>query len=273
MTRTSSDFIHLHVHTQYSLLDGACRLKDLLEKADSFGMEACAMTDHGNMFGAVEFYQKARKKGIKPILGCEIYIAPGSRFDKTPRSSGVTVGYHLVLLAYNNIGYSNLMKIVSVGYLDGFYYKPRVDKEILRANSEGLIALSACLQGEVSRQLLSGDKEKAKETAMEYSEIFGENNFYLEIQDNKIKEQEILNELMKELSAETGLPLVATNDVHYLHKSDYKAHDALLCIQTQTLIDDEKRMRFSTDHLYFKSPDEIRETFKDVPEALRIHLR
>ena len=267
-TRQSSNFVHLHVHTQFSLLDGACRLNDLIDLTKKYGMPACAITDHGNMFGAVEFDEKAVAAGIKPIIGCEIYVAPESRFNKT--SHGMRgAGYHLVLLAKNNTGYKHLMEIVSLGYLEGFYYKPRVDKEVLARCSKGIIALSACLKGEVPHFLMSDQWEEAKRVALEYSEIFGSENFYLELQDNRIEEQEKINKSLIRLSAATGLGLVATSDVHYLNKSDAKAHDALLCIQTQTNVSDTNRMRFQTDEMYFKSPEEMAERFSSVPEALK----
>ncbi|MFC1570567.1 DNA polymerase III subunit alpha [Candidatus Omnitrophota bacterium] len=272
MTKPQSDFVHLHVHTQFSLLDGACRLDELLDLAKEYGMPACAITDHGNMFGAVEFYEKAVKKGVKPIMGCEIYVAPESRFDKT--SHGIRgAGYHLVLLSKNMTGYKNLMEIVSIGYLEGFYYRPRVDKEVLTRCSKGLIAMSACLKGEVSHFLLSDQWDQAKRSAEEYSNIFGKDNFYLEIQDNQLEEQKRLNADMIKLSKELDLPLVATSDVHYLDRHDAKAHDALLCIQTQTTIDAQDRMKFQTDQLYFKSPEEMKERFSDVPEAVKNTVR
>ena len=267
MTESQSNFVHLHVHTQFSLLDGACRLDELLEVASKYNMPACAITDHGNMFGVIEFYEKARKKGIKPIIGCEIYVAPESRFDKT--SHGIKgASYHLVLLAKNLTGYKNLMEIVSIGYLEGFYYRPRVDKEVLARCSKGLIASSACLRGEVTHFLLSDQREQAKKVAAEYAAIFGKDNFYLEVQDNQMEQQYRANAEMIKLARELDLPLVATNDVHYLDKSDAKAHDALLCIQTQTTLDDTNRMRFQTDQLYFKSPEEMQNAFSDIPEAI-----
>ncbi|MFC1549087.1 DNA polymerase III subunit alpha [Candidatus Omnitrophota bacterium] len=271
MTEIQSDFVHLHIHTQFSLLDGACRHDELLDFAKKYNMPACAITDHGNMFGAIEFYQKATARGIKPIIGCEVYVAPESRFDKT--SHGIKGAYHLVLLAKNMTGYSNLMELVSIGYLEGFYYKPRVDKEVLRRHSKGLIALSACLGGEIPHFLLSNQFEEAKKAALEYADIFGKDNFYLEIQDNNIEDQDRLNKNLIKLAGETGLPLVATNDVHYIDKTDAKAHDALLCIQTQTTLDEEDRMKFKTDQLYFKSPEEMKEAFSETPEAVKNTVR
>ena len=242
-------------------------MNDLVDLANTYNMSSCAITDHGNMFGAIDFYRKAKEKGIKPIIGAEVYVAPGSRFDKT--SHGIKgAGFHLVLLVKNLTGYQNLMKIVSAGYLEGFYYKPRVDKDVLSRHSKGLIAMSACLQGEVPHYLLSDQLDQAKKSALEYSDIFGKKNFYLELQENHIAKQTELNKKMITLSRETGLPLVATNDVHYLSKGDDKAHDALLCIQTQSRLDDADRMRFTTDQLYFKSPEEMKDAFKDTPEAI-----
>ncbi len=268
MTKQQSNFVHLHVHTQFSLLDGACRLGELLDLAKSYDMPACAITDHGNMFGAIEFYEKAKSRGIKPIIGCEIYVAPESRFDKT--SHGIKgASYHLVLLVKNITGYKNLIEMVSVSFMEGFYYKPRVDKEVLTRCSKGLIAMSACLKGEVPHFLLSGQREEAKKAAMEYSEIFGKDNFYLELQDNHLDEQNKLNPELISLAKETNLPLVATSDVHYLSAGDAKAHEALLCVQTQTTLSDPNRMKFQTDQLFFKSPKEMQESFKDVPSAIR----
>jgi DNA polymerase-3 subunit alpha len=272
MSAPDPKFVHLHVHTQYSLLDGACRLDDLIDKAKEYGMPACAITDHGNMFGVIEFYEKALKKGVKPILGCEMYVAPESRFDKT--SHGIKgASYHIVLLARNMTGYKNLIELVSAGYIEGFYYKPRIDKEILSKLSSGLIALSACMGGEVPHFLISDQYEEAKKSALEYAGIFGKDNFYLELQDNRMEDQYKVNKGLKRISEETGIPLVATSDVHYLQRDDAKAHESLLCIQTQTTLDDPNRMRFTTDHLYFKSPREMAESFSDVPEALENTLR
>ena len=267
MTKQHSKFVHLHVHTQFSLLDGACRLGELLDLAHSYDMPACAITDHGNMFGAIEFYEAAKSRGVKPIIGCEIYVAPESRFDKT--SHGIKgASYHLVLLAKNLTGYKNLIEIVSISFLEGFYYKPRVDKEVLNRCSKGLIAMSACLQGEVPHFILSGQYDEAKKAAMEYSDIFGKDNFYLELQDNHLDKQNKLNSELIRLASETNLPLVATSDVHYLDRLDAKAHEALLCVQTQTTLSNPERMKFQTDQLYFKSPEEMEKSFKDVPEAI-----
>lgn len=262
-----SDFVHLHTHTQYSLLDGACRIEDLMKIAQRYKMPAIAMTDHGNMFGAIEFYNEAISHGVKPIIGVEIYVAPGSRFDKTPRRIKETAN-HITLLAKNETGYKNLMKLVSIGYLEGFYYKPRVDKEVLAKHSEGLIVLSGCLKSKLS-QLLFNDKEKeAKEFLAEFNDIF-QGNFYLEIQDNNLPEQKkVLKETIK-IAKEFSMPLVATNDIHYINKEDAKAHEALLCLQTQTTLEDPNRMRFRTDEFYFKSPQEMKDIFKEVPESIK----
>ncbi len=268
-----SSFIHLHVHTQYSLLDGAIRLKDLIQTARSYEMPAITITDHGNMFGALEFYEMAKNAGIKPIIGCEVYLAPRSRFDRQTKgdaggSSEEDRSYHLLLLARDATGYQNLLKLVSAAYIEGFYYRPRIDKEILRRHSQGLIALSACLKGEVASHLLKGQGEHARKAAREYSEIFGPDGFYLELQANGIPEQAVVNDGLIALGREMGLPLVATNDCHYLRRSDARAHEILLCIQTGKTILDDKRMKFQTDHLYFKSPDEMAREFAHVPDAL-----
>lgn len=258
-------FVHLHVHTEYSLLDGANRIGELLDKAVELNMDSIAITDHGAMFGVIGFYKEAKKRGIKPILGCEIYISKGKYTDKDPKEKSP---YHLVLLAENNEGYSNLMKIVSEGYVNGFYYKPRVDHEVLKKYSKGLIATSACLGGEVQNKILNGDFEGAKKTALIYRDIFGENNFFLELQDHGIREQKLVNEELIKLSKETGIPLVATNDVHYLTREDAKVHDVLLCIQTGKTVDEEDRMKFPTDEFYLKSYEEMSELFKGVEEAI-----
>lgn len=261
------EFIHLHVHSEYSLLDGAIRFKDLVKTAGEFGMTAAALTDHGNMHGALEFYETAREHGIKPILGCEIYVAPKSRHDRNAGAAGERM-HHLILLAENNAGYANLLKLVSLANFEGFYYKPRVDKELLATHHEGLLALSACLHGEVATHLLAGQYSRAEEAAMEYQDIFGRGNFYLELQATRSQEQEIVNRDLRHLGERTGLPLVATNDCHYLRAEDAKAHDVLLCIQTGKSVLEEKRLRFSTDELFFKSPDEMWTYFAEVPAAL-----
>lgn len=259
-------FTHLHVHTEYSLLDGASRVDKLIDRVKELGMDSIAITDHGAMFGVVDFYKKAIKKGIKPILGCEVYVSKGKYTEKNPIRDKNQ--YHLVLLAENNTGYSNLMKLVSEGFVNGFYYKPRVDHSILKDHSEGIIALSACLGGEVQNYLLNSNYERAKEIALLYKDIFGENNFYLELQDHGIEEQKKVNEELIKLSNETNIPLVITNDVHYTNKEDARVHDVLLCIQTGTTVDEENRMRFPSPEFYLKSPEEIQSLFPDVPEAM-----
>jgi len=244
------DFVHLHVHTQYSLLDGAIRIDNLLQRALEFDMQAVAITDHGTMFGVMEFFEKATKAGIKPVVGVEIYVAPRSRFDKTPQDNRELS--HLILLAENQQGYRNLCKLASVAQLEGFYYKPRVDKQILRQHSQGLIALSACLHGEIPRRIQSGRMDLADAAAREYLEIFGENHFYLEIQNNGIDIQQRVNEALVDMSQRLSIPLVASNDCHYLEREDVRAHDVLLCIQTGKTVHDTERLKFRTDQLYFK---------------------
>jgi DNA polymerase-3 subunit alpha len=259
-------FTHLHVHTEYSLLDGAARIGDLVARAKEFGMDAVAVTDHGVMFGAVEFYKAAKSAGIKPIIGCEVYTAARSMSDKD--SERDKQQGHLVLLAKNGTGYRNLMKIVSESFTKGFYYKPRVDKDLLRSRSDGLIALSACIAGDVQRRLLESNYEGAKREALALLDIFGEGNFYLELQDQGLaEERQILPDMLR-LREETGIPLVATNDVHYVNREDAAAQDVLLCIQTGKRIDDEDRLRFRSDQFYFKSEEEMTALFSDVPEAL-----
>jgi DNA polymerase-3 subunit alpha len=265
-------FVHLHVHTQFSLLDGAIRINDLLETVRSYNMPAVAMTDHGNMFGAVEFYEKCKDAGTKPIIGCEVYLAPRSRFERHAESNGPNGdqdrNFHLILLAKNRTGYQNLMKLVSHAYLEGFYYKPRIDKELLAQHHEGLIALSSCLKGEMASHILRRQEQTARKAALEYAEIFGPGNFYLELQANGIPDQSIVNEAFIQLGQECNLPLVATNDCHYLRRGDARAHEILLCIQTGKTVLDERRMKFQTDQLYFKSPEEMAKEFAHVPQAL-----
>ena len=259
-------FVHLHVHTEYSLLDGAIRIKDLVKKAKEDGMKAVAITDHGNMFGAINMYKECLKEGIKPIIGCEVYVAPRSRLDKQGKID--TEPNHLVLLAMNNEGYKNLIKIVSEGYISGFYYKPRVDKELLKKYNSGIIALSACIAGEISKKIINHNVEGAKEAVKEYLDIFGKDRFFLEIQDNKLREQVLVNSKLIELSREFGVGLVATNDCHYLDKEDYDFHEVLLCIQTRTTMSDENRMSFKVNEFYFKTQEEMKEAFKNIPEAI-----
>ncbi|MDP3041789.1 MAG: DNA polymerase III subunit alpha [Candidatus Omnitrophota bacterium] len=263
-----SEFVHLHLHTQYSLLDGACRIPEILAIAKSFKMDSLAITDHGSMFGAIDFYLEAQKTGIKPIIGCEVYVAPQSRLEK--KSGGIEdAANHLILLARNEEGYHNLMKLVSIGYLEGFYYRPRIDKEVLAQHAAGLIGLSACLKGEIPCLILQKRFNDAIKAADTYQNILGKGNFYLEIQGNSIPEQKIVNTGMIKISGELGIPLVATNDVHYPTKDRAAAHEALLCIQTQTTLDDPKHMRFQTEEFYFTSPEEMKKLFSECPEALK----
>ena len=263
-----ANFVHLHLHTQFSLLDGAIRLDELFKQAKAYRMPALAVTDHGAMFGAIEFYQQAERSGIKPIIGCEVYVAPGSRLDKTSR--GISeASFHLILLAKNLVGYRNLMKLVTAGYFEGFYYRPRVDKELLQKHNEGLIALSACLKGEIPFFLASGDKGKALQAAEELKAIFPDRRFYLEIQENKIAEQKKVNAGLMEIARELSLPLVATNDCHYLRREDAKAHEVLLCIQTGKTMRDVDRMQFSTEEFFFRSAEEMQELFSYCPESLQ----
>ena len=262
-----ADFVHLHVHSEYSLLDGACRIPDLVEAARKHRMPALAITDHGNLFGAIEFYEACMKGGIKPIIGVEAYIAPGSRLEK--ESKGIDeASFHLILLAKDEVGYRNLLKLISISNLEGFYYRPRIDKEVLGRHSKGLMGLSSCLNGEVSHWLARGDEVKAEKAASELGGLFSKGDFYLEIQDHGIADQRKIIPSMIQLSNRLELPLVATNDLHYLEKSQARAHETLLCIQTQTTLDDPKRFRFETDEFYFKSPQEMEALFGQVKEAL-----
>ncbi|MEA2604117.1 MAG: polymerase subunit alpha [Acidobacteriota bacterium] len=260
-----SDFVHLHLHSQFSLLDGANRLDDVIRAAAEAGMPAMALTDHGNMFGAIEFYNKARAAGVKPIVGIEAYVAQGSRLDRTP---GRGSSNHLVLLATNETGYRNLLKLTSSSFLEGFYYKPRIDKELLRQHSEGLIGLSACLKGEVNELIVATKEREAEATARDFLEIFGEGNFYLEMQDHGIPEQRLANEVVRRISQRTGIPLVVSNDCHYLRKDDAFAHDVLLCIGTQKSFNDADRLRYFSDNFYLKSADEMHQLFPQDHQAL-----
>ena len=260
-------FTHLHVHTEYSLLDGSSKIKEITKRAAELGMDSLAITDHGVMYGVIDFYKAAKEAGIKPVLGCEVYVAPGSRFDKEA-GTGEDKYNHLVLLAENNTGYQNLMKIVSRGFTEGFYYKPRVDKELLREFHEGIIATSACLAGEVQRYLARGMYEEAKRVALSYQDIFGKDNFFLELQDHGIAEQHYVNPQLLRMSEETGIELICTNDVHYTYADDADAHDILLCIQTGKKVTDENRMRYTGGQYYLKSPEEMAELFKYAPQAL-----
>ncbi|OIQ03739.1 MAG: DNA polymerase III subunit alpha [Syntrophobacteraceae bacterium CG2_30_61_12] len=270
-------FVHLHVHTQYSLLDGAIRFPDLFAVAKSYQMPAVTITDHGNMYGAFEFYLAARKAGLKPIIGCELYLAPKSRHDRQTNAGNGNGdsdrNHHLVLLAKDRTGYQNLMKLSTLAYTEGFYYKPRIDKELLRRHHQGLIALSSCLKGEVASHLLAHREDTARKAALEYQEIFGADHFYLELQANGLEEQALVNEALIRLGRELNIPLVATNDCHYLKRSDARAHEILLCIQTGKTVLDDKRMKFHTDQLYFKSPDEMAREFAQVPDAIANTVR
>jgi DNA polymerase-3 subunit alpha len=269
-------FVHLHLHSQYSLLDGANRFEPLAEKVRHLGMPACALTDHGNMFGAVEFYDAMKKAGVKPIIGCEMYVAIGSRFDKAgveDTSADAGANNHLIVLAVNDAGYRNLVKLVSAGYVEGYYYKPRIDRELLSAHAEGLIVLSSCLKGEVAQALDGGNYKKAKEAALQYKSILGAENFFLEMQDHGIPAQQKILPLLAKLSKETGLGLVATNDSHYLHQGDAFAHEVLLAIGTGKTLGDERRMKFYSDDFYVKSTEEMAKIFAKYPEAITNTLR
>ncbi len=261
-------FAHLHVHTEYSLLDGSNKIKECVSRVKELGMDSVAITDHGVMYGVIDFYRAAKAAGIRPILGCEVYVAPGSRFDKEAVGNGDDRYYHLVLLAENDEGYHNLMKIVSRGFTEGYYYKPRVDIDVLKEYHQGLIALSACLAGEVQRNILRGMYDEGKKAALRYQEIFGEGNFFLELQDHGMQEQKLVNQSLLRMSKETGIELVATNDIHYTYAQDEKPHDMLLCIQTGKKLSDENRMRYEGGQYYIKSEDEMKELFPYALEAL-----
>ncbi|MFH1561980.1 MAG: DNA polymerase III subunit alpha [Nitrospirota bacterium] len=263
-----ANFVHLHVHSEYSLLDGAIKIRDLVQKAHEYKMPAIALTDHGNMFGAIEFYQQAYSVGIKPIIGAEVYIAPKDRHDKTQIRGLTESAYHGTLLVKDEAGYRNLIRLVSLGYLEGFYYKPRVDKELLTKYHEGLIFLSGCVKGEISSLCKKQKFDEAKKKILDFQKIFGEGNFYLELLDHNIEEQKQINEYLIQVSKELGIPLVATNDVHYLYQSDVQSHDALLCVQTNKNIEDKDRLKFSSDQFYFKTPQEMTALFAHIPEAI-----
>jgi DNA polymerase III subunit alpha len=267
----SDSFVHLHLHTEYSLLDGAIRIPELMQKAVEFGMPAVAITDHGNMYGAIEFYQSARKAGIKPIIGCEVYMSPGAMTDRSATSAR-DASFHFTLLAKDLTGYRNLVKLVSAAHLDGFHYKPRIDKELLAKHSEGLIGMSACLKGEINVAFQEGDLKKAERTAAQFAEIFGKDHFFLELHDHGLEAQQLVNVQLKTLAKKLSLPLVAANDVHFLDRSHHEAHDVMICIGTGSMLHDERRMHYPTD-VYFKSAAEMAELFADVPEALQNTLR
>ena len=258
-----TDFVHLHVHSEYSLLDGACRVKELAAAAKALGQKACAVTDHGNLFGAVEFYNACKEVGIKPVIGCEVYVAENSRFNKDPHERT----FHLILLCKNETGYHNLAKLASLAYTEGFYRRPRIDLELLSKYSEGLICLSACLAGEVSRALSAGDFNSAKEVALRYRRIFGE-DYFIEIMSHDFPEQmAVFNQLIR-LSRETGIPLCATNDVHYIRREDSYAQKILMCINTGKTLDDNERLELPTDDFYLRSGDEMAELFRSCPQAI-----
>ena len=259
-------FTHLHVHTEFSLLDGACRLDDLVSRAKALGMQSLAITDHGNMYGAVDFYKACKRQGVRPIIGCEVYVAPRTRYD---RERVQDKAYnHLVLLCENEEGYKNLIAMVSKGYTEGFYFKPRIDRDLLQKHHQGLICLSACLAGEIPQALLERDYDKAKETALWYSDLFGSEHYYLELQDHGIPEQQTVNAGLLRLSRETGIPLVATNDVHYVRREDAKIQQVLICIATNHVLGEDTGLEFHSDQFYLKSEAEMAETFAAVPQAL-----
>ena len=264
---TKPDFVHLHLHTEFSLLDGACRLDELVAEGARLGMKAMAITDHGNMFGAVAFHDACREQGLKPILGCEIYVATGSRFERQAASASEAYN-HFTLLASNDAGYHNLVKLVSAGYLEGFYHRPRIDKELLAKHSEGLIGLSGCLSGEIAQHILAGAESQALASVGEFSQIFGKDRFYLEVMEHGIPDQRRVNQGLLRLREKTGLKLAATNDAHYLHKDDHQAHDVLLCIGSGKKVTDTERLRFDTQHFYLKTAEEMAALFPDHPEAL-----
>ena len=266
-----SQFVHLHLHTEFSLLDGACRVEELLDQAQKLGMPALAVTEHGNMFSAVTFHDTARKKGVKPILGCEVYVAPGDRRTKSG-TPGETAN-HLVLLAETNEGFHNLIKLVSSGYTEGFYYKPRIDKDLLAQHSKGLIGLSSCLKGEVAEGIYKDRLEKARTAAATYRDILGPDNFFLELQYQGLDEQKVVNRGLPGIARDLGLPLVCTNDVHYLREDDYKPHDILLCIGTGKSVNDADRLRYHGDQFFLKTPEAMAKIFAEFPDALANTVR
>ncbi len=261
-----SAFVHLHLHTEYSLLDGACRIRDLPRRVRELGQDAVAITDHGCMYGVVDFYKACKKEGVRPIIGCEVYVAPRSRFDKVHQVDSKPC--HLILLCENQKGYQNLIKLSSAGYTEGFYGKPRVDEELLRKHHEGLICLSACLAGEIPRKLAAGDYAGARDTALRYQEIFGEGNYFLEVQNHGIEEQKRILPLLRRLSRETGIPMAATNDCHYLCREDAGMQNVLVCIQTNHVAGDGSVLEFPTEEFYLKSREEMEEALPDFTDAL-----
>jgi DNA polymerase III subunit alpha len=264
-----SDFVHLHVHSEYSLLDGAARLEKLVDRAKTLKFPALALTDHGNLFGAVDFYTACSKAGVKPILGCELYVAPGSRFERSSQDGGYEGASHCTVLARTAAGYANLMKLVSKAYLEGYYYKPRVDRELLAQHADGLLVLSGCLNSEVSRMLSAGDAAKAQQTAGWYQEVFGKDYYFMEVQSHGLEQQVAVTEGTIQIARAIGAPLCGTNDSHYLEAQHSTAHEALLCIQTGTTMSDPNRWKFSSNEFYVKSADEMKAVFKDLPEAYR----
>ena len=269
---TAPDFVHLHLHTEYSLLDGASHVDELVDQVGKLGMKSVAITDHGNMFGAIAFYDAAHDKGVKPILGCEIYVAPGSRHDKA--GSGIEEAYnHMTLLASDEAGYHNLVKLVSIGYTEGFYHRPRIDKEVLAKHAKGLIGLSGCLSGEIAQHIRAGQEAAALQSIGTLSEIFGKDRFYLEVMDHGIEDQRRVNQGLYRLHGKTGLPLAATNDAHYLRREDHQAHDVLLCIGSGKKVHETERLRFDTEEFYVKSPAEMAAVFPDHPDALSNTVR
>ena len=263
-------FTHLHVHTEFSLLDGACRIKELAKRVKSLGQDSVAITDHGVMFGVIDFYRACKAEGIKPVIGCEVYVAPRTRFDRVHELDADS--HHLVLLCRNEVGYRNLSYMVSKAYTEGFYIKPRIDMDLLREHHEGLIALSACLGGEVPKLINRGMYDKAKERALEMCGLFGKDGYYLELQDHHMPEQQAVNAGILRIHEETGIPLVATNDAHYLSRAESAMQDALICIQTGKTLEDQNRMRFETDEFYIKSEDEMRELFPAHPDKCIFNL-
>ena len=260
-------FTHLHVHTEYSLLDGSNKIKEYVKRVKELGMDSAAITDHGVMYGVIDFYKACREAGIKPIIGCEVYVAPGSRFDRE-QGAGEDRYYHLILLAENNKGYANLMKIVSRSFTEGYYYKPRVDEELLREFHEGIIASSACLAGEIARNIVRDDLQAADKAALKYQDIFGQGNFFLELQDHGYQDQQKVNMALMAMSKRLRIPLIATNDIHYTYADDVEAHDILLCIQTGKKLADENRMRYPGGQFFVKSESEMRALFPYAQQAL-----
>ncbi|MEI6568795.1 MAG: PHP domain-containing protein, partial [Verrucomicrobiota bacterium] len=266
---SQAEFVHLHVHTEYSLLDGACRLDRLMDRAKALNYSSLAITDHGVMYGVVDFFRAAKDAGIKPIIGCEVYVAPGSRLEKKSSGGGRDVYNHLVLLAKNEEGYKNLIKLVTAAHLDGYYYKPRIDKELLQLHKEGLIALSGCLASEIPEAINKDQPAKAREAIDWFKQVLGPDNFYLELQNHGIPEQAKVNRSLIPWAKEFGLKLVATNDVHYVEREHSHAHDALICIGTQCQLADTRRMKYVEEQFYLRSPEEMSARFAEAPEAVR----